>query len=101
MNNCPEWVYVNGSTCATCLAKGRDTEDATRAVSRQLSKDISVPRAEHGMIYYTLMEVAMGGANGNEWTVRYKGDPNQQPGPAAQVTTTSAVPNAAVISRAN
>ncbi|KAL7783271.1 hypothetical protein V8C37DRAFT_406674 [Trichoderma ceciliae] len=25
-HNCPNWVWVNNSLCATCMAEGRDTE---------------------------------------------------------------------------
>lgn len=53
------------------------------------------------MLYYSLMEVAAGGVTGNEWTVRYKGRPDQQPGVVAQVTTTSALPNATLASKGN
>ncbi|KAK3933498.1 hypothetical protein QBC46DRAFT_434149 [Diplogelasinospora grovesii] len=45
-HNCPNWVWVNNSPCASCLAEGRDADDnvsnSTAAPSWRLGKEIYV-----------------------------------------------------------
>ncbi|CAJ2512015.1 Uu.00g076400.m01.CDS01 [Anthostomella pinea] len=89
--NCQNWVYMNNAACSSCTADGRDE---TKAPAWRVSRDICVPRAEGGVLYYTLMEVvATGEAGPNYWQLRYKA--NQQP-QASVVVTTSATPGVAI-----
>ncbi|KAI0537706.1 hypothetical protein GGR58DRAFT_329430 [Xylaria digitata] len=91
-HECPNWVYVNNTACASCSAQGRDAEpEASQAPVIGYSREICVPRVEDGVLYYTLMEVetAPTDAAGNYWAVRYKVDRQTQP---PVPTTTSALP---------
>ncbi|KAI3323971.1 hypothetical protein HD806DRAFT_496105 [Xylariaceae sp. AK1471] len=91
-HNCPNWVYVNGTACASCSSHGRDTESApSQAPVMWYSKEICVPRVEGGVLYYTLMEVEAvpTDAAGNYWAVKYKVNKQTQP---PVPTTTSALP---------
>ncbi|KAK8129786.1 hypothetical protein PG999_002166 [Apiospora kogelbergensis] len=86
VHNCPQMVYVNNSMCANCVLEHDAAESIPQEAPWNLSREISVPRVEHGVLGYTLMEVAI------------TGDANQK-FPAAQVSTTSAVHDAPVITR--
>ncbi|KAI0412897.1 hypothetical protein F5X98DRAFT_353611 [Xylaria grammica] len=92
-HECPNWVYVNNTACASCSAQGRDVEpEASQAPVIRYSREICVPRVEAGVLYYTLMEIETvpTGAAGNYWAVRYK--VNNQPQQTPVPTTTSALP---------
>ncbi|KAI0136982.1 hypothetical protein BJ170DRAFT_589933 [Xylariales sp. AK1849] len=93
-HNCPNWVYVNHSPCASCCAEGREAEETKPGTSWTFSRDVFVPRAEDGTLYYTLMEVVNVGETGGDWTFQYKA--SQQP--AATVVTTSATPGTTKLS---
>ncbi|KFA63806.1 hypothetical protein S40285_09948 [Stachybotrys chlorohalonatus IBT 40285] len=72
-HNCPNWVWVNNSPCATCLAEGRDTEQ-TQPSSWTMLRDIVVPRVQNGVLQYTLMEFVAPTYPGDNWTLRDKVD---------------------------
>lgn len=112
--NCTNWVYVNNSVCATCCAEGRDGDVVVPAgAAWPLARDVFVPRAEDGMLYYTAMELVAGpGGDQPDWTLRYAAKepssssssllpppPPPPPPPSSQplgrtVATTSAIPGA-------
>ncbi|KAI8634494.1 hypothetical protein F5Y19DRAFT_213253 [Xylariaceae sp. FL1651] len=89
-HDCPNWVYVNNTACATCSSHGRDVEQAPSQTPVVIySREICVPRVEGGVLYYTLMETVTTDAAGNYWALKYKVTQRTQP-PAP--TTTSALP---------
>ncbi|KAI1851779.1 hypothetical protein JX265_011014 [Neoarthrinium moseri] len=92
-HNCPNWVYVNNSACSSCCAEGRDME-IPPGPSRNSSRDIFVPRAADGELYYTLMEMVNMDEASSDWTLRYKA--NQDP---VSTVVTSATPGPPVLSR--
>lgn len=94
-HNCPNWVYVNNSPCASCCAEGRDSEVSNPSVSRYASRDIFVPKAADGMLCYTMMEMVNIDEASSDWSLRYK--PTQKP--TLATVTTSATPNASIISK--
>ncbi|KAI0198844.1 hypothetical protein F4808DRAFT_434692 [Astrocystis sublimbata] len=56
--NCPNWVYVNNTACASCSAQGRELEPAQfQAPANMGTVQVQVPHFENGMITYTLIEV--------------------------------------------
>lgn len=74
-HNCPNWVWVNNATCASCLvslkcetidpkpfskkrqADGRDSDAAGKSSRLCLSREIYVPQLENGFLQYTMMEI--------------------------------------------
>ncbi|KAI0025712.1 hypothetical protein F4780DRAFT_774577 [Xylariomycetidae sp. FL0641] len=94
-HNCPNWVYVNHTSCANCCAEGREAEGASaQGPMWRFSHDICVPRVEGGVLHYTLMEmVNTGHAGGSYLEVRHKA--SQQPHIPA-VVTTHATPGTAI-----
>ncbi|KAK2593398.1 hypothetical protein QQS21_008886 [Conoideocrella luteorostrata] len=82
-HNCENWVWVNNSPCATCLAEGRDDEKVPGPVS-MLSRDINVPCVHNGILQYTLMELVAPSEPGEHWTLR---DKAARPPPAVPVTS--------------
>lgn len=94
-HNCQNWVWVNGSPCASCLAEGRDAEEAvSNAPTWTLSRDIFVPLIHGGTLQYTLMEIVATTGPGNYWTLRHKvAQPIVQP-----IPTTGATPRAVLAS---
>lgn len=82
-HNCQNWVWVNNSPCATCLAEGRDDEKAPGPAS-MLSRDISVPCVHNGVLQYMLMELVAPTEPGEHWTLR---DKAARPPPAVPVTS--------------
>ncbi|KAI1826828.1 hypothetical protein F4861DRAFT_536592 [Xylaria intraflava] len=91
-HNCPNWVYVNNTACATCSSQGRDVEPASSQVPVMgYPYEICVPRVEAGVLYYTLVaiEVVPTDGAGNYGTIRYNTNNQSQP----QIpTTTTALP---------
>ncbi|KAI1431984.1 hypothetical protein GGR50DRAFT_676934 [Xylaria sp. CBS 124048] len=76
-HNCPNWVYVNHTACATCSSKGRETEPAaTQAPLMRYPYEICVPRVEAGVMYYTLVEIDETVATGGDATGNYAGAAN-------------------------
>ncbi|KAI2622601.1 hypothetical protein GGS21DRAFT_494391 [Xylaria nigripes] len=55
-HDCPNWVYVNHTACATCSSQGRELEPISAQISA-MKYEICVPRVEAGVLYYTLVEV--------------------------------------------
>lgn len=94
-HNCPNWVYVNNSPCANCCAEGRDSETSTAGLSRYSSRDIFVPKAADGIIKYTMMEMVNVDEASSDWSLRYKTAQK----PQLATITTSATPNAPIISK--
>ncbi|KAK5997238.1 hypothetical protein PT974_02592 [Cladobotryum mycophilum] len=84
-HNCPNWVWVNNSPCATCIAEGKDNE-AEVLSSWTSSKDIVVPRVRNGVLQYTLMEIVASNEPGEGWTLKDK-DVSNRPPPALSVTS--------------
>ncbi|KAF7533232.1 hypothetical protein G7054_g7275 [Neopestalotiopsis clavispora] len=84
-HNCPNWVY----------AEGRDSEVSNPSVSRYASRDIFVPKAADGMLCYTMMEMVNIDEASSDWSLRYKPTPK----PTLATVTTSATPNASIISK--
>ncbi|KAG5929830.1 hypothetical protein E4U42_004350 [Claviceps africana] len=82
-HNCQNWVWVNNAPCATCLAEGRDDETAPGPVS-MLSRDISVPCVQNGILQYALMEFVAPAEPGDRWTLQ---DKAARPPPAVPVTS--------------
>ncbi|KAI5860336.1 hypothetical protein GGS23DRAFT_233163 [Durotheca rogersii] len=92
-HNCPNWVYVNNSPCASCCAEGRDVDGAVVEMPTwRYSHDICVPRVEDGIMHYTLMEIVNIDESGSQWMLRYKVGHTQIPA----VMTTSATPGVPV-----
>lgn len=65
--------------------------DGPGTTSWSFSRDVSVPRIEGGVVYYTLMEIVNLNETGNYWTLRYKVNQNSVP---VMVPTTNATPGA-------
>jgi hypothetical protein len=87
---CCELVVAN-----FCQAEGREAEETRQESTWRFSRDIFVPRAEDGLLYYTLMEIVNMGEPGHDWTLQHKA--TQQT--VSTVTTTSASPGAPILSR--
>lgn len=69
-HNCTNWVYVNNSPCANCLAEGRDSVEAP---PQQQFRDILVPYYDdNGMRQECLMEFIATDPLGLYWSLRYK-----------------------------
>lgn len=62
--------------------------------SRNLSRDICVPRVADGILYYTLLEMVNMDEAGSDWTSRYKAAQR----PVGTAVTTSATPRALTLS---
>ncbi|KFH40308.1 hypothetical protein ACRE_090300 [Hapsidospora chrysogenum ATCC 11550] len=93
-HNCPNWVWVNNSACATCLAEGREDAQLQQYRRRQqhqqaqlghpdcatTSRDLLAPRVQDGVLQYRMMELAApteaGGTSSSSssrfWTLRDK-----------------------------
>ncbi|KAI1327650.1 hypothetical protein F5Y16DRAFT_189841 [Xylariaceae sp. FL0255] len=98
-HDCPNWVYVNNTACATCSSNGRDAEPAPQArvsttMATGYSREICVPRVEGGVLYYTLMAIPTDAA-GNYWALKIR-ESQQQTQPPTVPTTTSALPGAVI-----
>ncbi|KAH7320085.1 hypothetical protein B0I35DRAFT_451020 [Stachybotrys elegans] len=70
-HNCPNWVWVNNSPCASCLADGRDGEHI-QAPSWEVNHDIVVPCVQNGILQYVMMELIAPSKPGEHWTLRDK-----------------------------
>ncbi|KAL2069634.1 hypothetical protein VTL71DRAFT_14313 [Oculimacula yallundae] len=68
--NCPNWVWVNNSPCAHCLADGRDSDMARISAPFRLSREVFVPQFEDGMLLYTVMEIIAGSDWDSGWAVK-------------------------------
>jgi len=86
--NCPNWVWVNNSPCAHCLADGRDSEMATVSVAFRLSREVFVPQFEDGMLFYTVMEIIAGSDWDSGWAVK---QPLAEPFPSVTEATATAI----------
>ncbi|KAH6606726.1 hypothetical protein Trco_005879 [Trichoderma cornu-damae] len=88
-HNCPNWVWVNNSPCATCIAEGRDAEEQSFP-SSTLSREIVAPRVRDGILQYTIMELVAPRECGEGWTLRDKDNgiaDEDQPPQAVPVTS--------------
>ncbi|KAI1129878.1 hypothetical protein F5Y10DRAFT_143835 [Nemania abortiva] len=87
-HECPNWVYVNGSACASCSAQGRDIEPAASQAPRY-SPEVSIPVIEGGAVTRYEVEQIPPNNFGYHWGVR----PNvERPSQPQVPTTTSALP---------
>ncbi|KAL7941641.1 hypothetical protein V8C42DRAFT_173571 [Trichoderma barbatum] len=81
-HNCPNWVWVNNSPCATCIAEGRDVEEQSLP-SSTASRAIVASRIQDDLLQYTITESVTPSYSGESWTLRDKGkdivDDDQQP----------------------
>ncbi|KAK0705170.1 hypothetical protein B0H67DRAFT_497569 [Lasiosphaeris hirsuta] len=69
-HNCTNWVYVNLSACAYCVAEGRESEEVLApSMAWRAVREICVPQVCDGTLQYTLMEFV---ETGNYWAVRHK-----------------------------
>lgn len=93
-HNCQNWVWVNGSTCASCLAEGRDAEGAPSNAAWTMPRDMLVPSYHDGTLQYTLMEIVSITGPGNYWTLRHKAAQPIVP----PIPTTGATPRAVLVS---
>lgn len=97
-HNCPNWVWVNNASCASCLAEGRDAGEELPMVGNsawKMAKEICVPLIRDGALEYTLMEIVASDESGNDWTLRQK-----TPQPTAYVPLTTRDTPDAVLSTA-
>ncbi|KAM0454712.1 hypothetical protein ACHAO4_004525 [Trichoderma viride] len=70
-HNCPNWVWVNNSPCATCIAEGKDTNERSQS-SSMTSREIVTPRVRDGILQYTIAEFVAPIAAGESWTLHEK-----------------------------
>ncbi|CZS96535.1 hypothetical protein WAI453_010013 [Rhynchosporium graminicola] len=68
--NCPNWVWVNNSPCAHCLADGRDSEIIKISAPFRVLREVFVPQFEDGMLLYTMMEIIAGSDLDSGWAVK-------------------------------
>ncbi|CAP71134.1 uncharacterized protein PODANS_6_5020 [Podospora anserina S mat+] len=57
--NCPNWVFMNGHACGSCLVSLIPTE-------------VCVPKAFQGTLQYIIMEAVPNATAGSYWTLRQK-----------------------------
>ncbi|PNY26117.1 Uncharacterized protein TCAP_03953 [Tolypocladium capitatum] len=88
-HNCLNWVWVANSPCASCLADGRENEQA-KMPAWAVSRDIVAPRVRDGVLQYVVMELVPPTEPGEHWTLR---DKISAAPPAVPVTST--LPDAA------
>ncbi|KAH8128795.1 hypothetical protein LI328DRAFT_160486 [Trichoderma asperelloides] len=70
-HNCPNWVWVNNSPCATCIAEGKDASERPQS-SSTTSREIVTPRVRDGILQYTIAELVAPSASGESWALRDK-----------------------------
>ncbi|KAI0441057.1 hypothetical protein F4803DRAFT_438391 [Xylaria telfairii] len=95
-HECPNWVYVNNTACASCSAQGRDAEPAaSQAPNMGYPIEVLFPHAEEGALTYISMELeaAPNDGGGNYWVAGYGTDNQAQ---AQAPPTTSAFPGTPV-----
>ncbi|KAH0490507.1 hypothetical protein TgHK011_001974 [Trichoderma gracile] len=56
-HNCPNWVWVNNSPCATCIAEGRDAEEQLM-LSSMVSHGIVAPRIRDDILQHAITKPA-------------------------------------------
>jgi len=71
-HNCPNWVWVNGTSCAECMAQGRGSGTSTSSNLSRLAHEIYVPIFENGALHYTMMEIIVGGSTAGGWQLKDK-----------------------------
>ncbi|KAI0450390.1 hypothetical protein F5B21DRAFT_491086 [Xylaria acuta] len=95
-HECPNWVYVNNTACASCSAQGRDIEPAaSQAPNMGYPTQICVPYGEEGALRYTLMEVEMA-PNDTAGNYLVVGDGTDNQAQTQVPTTTCALPGTPV-----
>ncbi|KAL7903253.1 hypothetical protein HDV63DRAFT_117461 [Trichoderma sp. SZMC 28014] len=60
-HNCPNWVWVNNSPCATCIAEGKDANERSQSSSMTSREIVS---------QYTIAEFVAPDAAGESWALR-------------------------------
>ncbi|PNP54243.1 hypothetical protein THARTR1_05450 [Trichoderma harzianum] len=82
-HNCPNWVWVNNSPCATCIAEGRDAEERSLPSSTAYRVNIVAPRLRDDILQDTFMESVAPSDVGESGILHDKGnsiiDNGQQP----------------------
>ncbi|KAL6864156.1 hypothetical protein J3F83DRAFT_742724 [Trichoderma novae-zelandiae] len=93
-HNCPNWVWVNNSPCATCIAEGRDA-DVQLMPPTTGSHEIVAPCIRDGILRHTIMDSVAPNESGESWILRDKGNgsiEDDQP-PQDMPTTSLALPS--------
>ncbi|KAG0641449.1 hypothetical protein HOY80DRAFT_1135259 [Tuber brumale] len=54
--NCRQWVWVNNSACAECVAAGRDSGEAVDEECGSSPYEIIAPLIESGSLIYAVLE---------------------------------------------
>ncbi|KAL6908934.1 hypothetical protein GGI43DRAFT_162702 [Trichoderma evansii] len=62
-HNCPNWVWVNNSPCATCIAEGKDADELSHS-SSMTSRETLTPRVQDDILQYTMAELVASSASG-------------------------------------
>ncbi|OPB43140.1 hypothetical protein A0O28_0087760 [Trichoderma guizhouense] len=82
-HNCPNWVWVNNSPCATCIAEGRDAEEQSLPSSTACQVNIVAPRIRDDILHDTFMESVAPSDVGESWILHDEGngiiDNDEQP----------------------
>ncbi|PWW74614.1 hypothetical protein C7212DRAFT_38636, partial [Tuber magnatum] len=53
--DCKQWVWVNNSACAECVAAGRDSEGGMGGECEQPPCEIVAPLMESGNLVYAML----------------------------------------------
>ncbi|KAL7911134.1 hypothetical protein GGI35DRAFT_478507 [Trichoderma velutinum] len=71
-HNCPNWVWVNNSPCATCIAEGRDAEEPFLPSSTTCQVNNVAPRIRDDILQDTFMEFVAPSDFGGSWILHDK-----------------------------
>ncbi|KAK8142010.1 hypothetical protein G3M48_009487 [Beauveria asiatica] len=83
-DDCPYWVFINNSTCARCLARGREDE-LPPAAAWTASRDVMAPHVNDGILQYAHMDIAV--SEQGEESLVMRSETLRPPPPAIPVTT--------------
>ncbi|TFA99436.1 hypothetical protein CCMA1212_008788 [Trichoderma ghanense] len=72
-HNCPNWVWVNNSPCATCIAEGRDAEEQLMS-STMVSHGIVALRTRDDILHHAITEPMAPNDSGESWISDDKGN---------------------------
>ncbi|PKK48198.1 hypothetical protein CI102_6557 [Trichoderma harzianum] len=70
-HNCPNWVWVNNSPCATCIV---NAEEQSLPSSTACQVDIVAPRIRDDILQDTFMESVAPSDVGESWILHDKGN---------------------------
>ncbi|VBB83736.1 Putative protein of unknown function [Podospora comata] len=74
--NCPNWVFMNGHACGSCLAEGREAMEPAESTGALATwrqpTEVCVPKAFQGTLQYIIMEAVPNATAGSYWTLRQK-----------------------------